>query len=61
MSKRYVIVGTDADGDLGSWDDMDSESWRAPWGVYDTELEEFTVTNIPFKWLARFVRWLEKR
>jgi hypothetical protein len=51
---RYVIVGTNKDGELGSWNDMDSETWRAPWGIYDTEFEEFVSTGYRWKWLARF-------
>jgi hypothetical protein len=60
MSKRYVVVGTDEDGDTGSWNDRFAD-WCAPWAVYDTETEEYPMTGIRWKWLARFCAWAHNR
>lgn len=49
---RFIVVGTNKDGNIGAWDDMDSETWTAPWGVYDTEIEAFFPYSVGWRWIA---------
>lgn len=58
-SRRYIIVGTNKDGHTGSWDDLDSDTWRAPYAIYDTHLEMLGTARFRWKWQARLLAWLE--